>query len=169
MDARHGIIGWISRALALFGGLVLVAMALMTFVSITGRSLIWAGFGPVPGDFELVEIGAAVAVFSFLPYCHLMRGHVTVDLLVERLPPRAFSFLTLLGDLTIALIAGIVAWRLWLGLGEKLQYGESTMILGAPLWYGFALSMVGAAWFFVVSIYVLWLDLGALRRGERIR
>ena len=54
----------------------------MTVVSIVGRaSLTWAWvLGPVPGDFELVEVGTGFAVFAFLPWCQLKRGHATVDL-----------------------------------------------------------------------------------------
>ncbi|NNL36424.1 MAG: TRAP transporter small permease, partial [Silicimonas sp.] len=65
----------VTTGLAIVAGLVLTAMAIVTVISINGRSLIWAGLAPVPGDFELVEIGCAVAVFGFLPYCHLYRGH----------------------------------------------------------------------------------------------
>ncbi|MEZ5836913.1 MAG: hypothetical protein R3D03_14460 [Geminicoccaceae bacterium] len=39
------------RGLALLGGTVLVAMIVLTSVSIIGRALIFAGLGPVPGDF----------------------------------------------------------------------------------------------------------------------
>ena len=48
--------------------LVLIALILLTVVSVVGRALFSA---PIPGDFELVEIGMAVAVFAFLPYCQL--------------------------------------------------------------------------------------------------
>ena len=52
--------------LAICGGLVLVAIVLINFISIAGRTI----FGkPLTGDFELVEMGCAVAIFSFLPLC----------------------------------------------------------------------------------------------------
>lgn len=158
----------VTRGLAVFAGVVLSAIAVMTVVSIVGRELIWAGLGPIPGDFELVEIGAAVAVFGFLPYCHLHRGHVTVDVLVQRLPNGAFNALTLIGDAIIAAIAVVVAWRLWFGMLEKLAYGESTMILGAPLWLGYVPSFVAACWMVVVGLYVVWRDLRHLVAGARL-
>ena len=48
-------------------------IALMSVASIVGRALsgLGLGLGPVPGDFELVEAGTALAVFCFLPWCHL--------------------------------------------------------------------------------------------------
>ena len=157
-----------TRWLAMAAGFVLAAMAIITVISITGRGLIWAGLGPIPGDFELVEIGAAVAVFGFLPYCHLSRGHVTVDVLVNLFPKTLFNVLTFLADLVICVISVVVAWRLWYGLQEKLAYGESTMILGAPLWYGYVLSFVGAVWMVVISAFVLWRDARTIFRGERL-
>ncbi len=158
----------ITGAMALMAGLVLLLAAVLTVLSVTGRSLISAGLGPIPGDFELVEIGAAVAVFGFLPYCHLHRGHVTVDVLVNALPTWVFNALTFVGDALIALISAVVMWRLWYGLQEKLAYGESTMILGAPLWYGYALAFAAAVWATLVAIYVLGLDLKSMRAGARL-
>lgn len=50
----------LSRWAAIVGGIVLVALTLMIVASITGRALIGLGLGPVPGDFELVEMGTGV-------------------------------------------------------------------------------------------------------------
>ena len=55
----------LARWAAIVGGIVLVALTIMIVVSIVGRSLIGLGLAPVPGDFELVEMGTAVAVLLF--------------------------------------------------------------------------------------------------------
>jgi len=153
--------------LAAFGGSVLAAMALMTFISIIGRELITFGLGPIRGDFELVE-GAAIAVFSFLPYCQMQRGHMTVDLVIAPMSTRIFNLSSLLGDITISAFAVVIAWRLWLGLADKMAFGESTMILALPIWYGYALSMVGAVMFALAAIFSIWKDLHLMSRGVRI-
>jgi hypothetical protein len=44
--------------------------------------------GPVPGDFEIVSMGAGIAIFCFLAWAQFNRGHITVDVFVSRLPPR---------------------------------------------------------------------------------
>ena len=77
------MMAWIFRSAtwsAIVGGVVLCAITLMSVASITGRALIGVGLGPVPGDFEMVEVGTALAVFFFLPWCYLKGGHATVDL-----------------------------------------------------------------------------------------
>lgn len=57
----------LSQWAAIIGGLALVALTLMIVASVSGRAMLGLGLGPVPGDFELVEVGTAIAVFFFLP------------------------------------------------------------------------------------------------------
>ncbi len=156
---------WLRRlamALAIGSGVILTGIALLTVVSIIGRALIPIGLGPIPGDYELVEMGAAVAVFGFLPWCQLNRGNVTVDIFVDRMPRVVRNFLTLIGDLALLTVSAVILWRLWLGLGEKIQYQETTFILDVPVWYGFALGTIGAALFPVICAYSVWGSLLAL-------
>ena len=75
----------LSRGWAILGGLVLVAMLLMTVLSVLMRATL--GF-PIPGDYELIEIGTALAAFAFLPYCHQAGGNVLVDVFTDRMPER---------------------------------------------------------------------------------
>ena len=79
----------LSRWTARFGALVMLALAFLSVLSIAGRSLSAFGLGPIPGDFELVETGTALAVFCSLPWCFLVRGHAVVDLFWERFPTLA--------------------------------------------------------------------------------
>jgi TRAP-type C4-dicarboxylate transport system permease small subunit len=172
LERRIGrIIGMLARALAWIGGLVLVALVVMTCISIAGRALVsyfpTAGFGPVPGDFELVEAGCGFAIFAFLPWCQYRRGHVTVDVFVSSLGPRALALLSLIGNLILTAVALLLAWRMQLGLTDKLSYGETTMILQMPVWWPFALALTGAWVFVLVSAYTVWRSLNeALGAGE---
>ncbi len=186
-EARTGrVIEGLARALAWAGGLILVAIALITVASITGRALIFAGLSPIKGDFELVEVGCAIAIFFFLPWCQLRRGHVTVDVLVARFPPRAQAVFGLIGDVLITLAAAVILWRLWLGLGEKFPYGsdglrgalgfgakpffpETTYELAIPVWIPFALSTLGAIVFLIVSAYTVWRSLNWVIEGREAR
>ena len=75
-----------SRAFALAGGFILIALAALTIISVIGRTINAYGFGPIQGDFELVENGTAFVVFCSLPYCQMRFGHVSVDILSRHLP-----------------------------------------------------------------------------------
>ena len=76
----------ISKWMAVFGGVILFILAILTTISVFGRKFFDT---PVPGDFELVAIGTGVAVFACLPYCQLMRGNVLVDFFMNNAPTRA--------------------------------------------------------------------------------
>lgn len=145
---------WLARLLAVLGGLALVAVTCLTVVSVTGRAFVRQGLGPVPGDFELVEVLTAFAVFSFLPWCQLRRGHATVDVFTRFLPERANRFIDLAAELLMTLVVVLIAWRLWHGLLEKRLYQETTFILQFPVWWGFAAAMVAAAVGVAVSVLV---------------
>ena len=55
---------------AIAGGLVFVAMVAMEIVSIVGRKLFsWT----VPGDVEMLQMGAAFASATFFAYCHMVQ------------------------------------------------------------------------------------------------
>jgi len=174
LETRTGImLKHLAKWLACFGGLILVGIAVLTVVSVVGRALTGYGLAPIRGDFELVEVGSAVAVFCFLPWCQLNRGHVRVDILANAFPRRVNVLLDIIGDIAISLIALVITWRIWMGMGERvtwfsqetrdmLGFGykpfapESTYILGWPTWYGYAVGVFACALFTIISLYTVW-------------
>jgi TRAP-type C4-dicarboxylate transport system permease small subunit len=187
------VIAWLARALAILGGAVLVVLTAIVVVSIVGRAtvtvaymsspddaafwqwlsagarwLLAMGAGPVTGDFELVEAGTGFAVFAFLPWCQLNRGHATVDLFTSFLPAAANRFIDLISELLMTLVIGLIAWRLWAGLMDKVRYGETTFILQFPLWWPFAACMAAACVAVVVSAYLLFVRVLEVRQGRAL-
>ena len=175
-----------SRWMAYSGGAILVAIALTTVVSIIGRALSGLGLSPVKGDYEIVEMGCAIAVFAFMPWCQLKRGHVTVDIFIAKLSDRKQAILGFIGDVFLTGAAFIILWRLWLGFGEKFPFGsegfrsllgmgskpffaESTYELEVPLWIPFGLCMIGAAFFLIVASYTVWRSLNWVLDGKEER
>jgi TRAP-type C4-dicarboxylate transport system permease small subunit len=148
------------------GGLVLVALVAMTCVSIAGRALTGLGLGPVPGDYELVEIGIGFAVFAALPWCHLRRGHATVELFAPLYGGAVNRALDVVIDLAVLAVALLLAWRLADGMLDKKGYFETTFILGIEIWQGYALGLAGAAVFCIVALWRAGESVVALR-GSR--
>ncbi|MEM9678081.1 MAG: TRAP transporter small permease [Pseudomonadota bacterium] len=146
----------LAHLMALLGGLVLVVITILTVASVTGRSLIFMGLGPIRGDFELVEAGTAFAVFAFLPWCQLQRGHVTVDIAVAGFGPRVMAWLAFVGNVLLTLVAGLIFWRLLLGMADKQTYSETTFILQFPVWWSYLAASVGAGLFALVCAYTAW-------------
>jgi TRAP-type C4-dicarboxylate transport system permease small subunit len=92
----------------------------------------------VPGDFELVQIGCGAAIAAFLPYCQLRRGNIIVDFFTVRAGPRVQAALDAFGALLLALVMAVLAWRTALGMVAVRAAGEVSMIVGFPIWVGYA-------------------------------
>jgi TRAP-type C4-dicarboxylate transport system permease small subunit len=134
----------LSRSMAWFGSFVLVIIAVMSVASIIGRALSGLGLGPVPGDFELVEAGTALAVFCFLPWAHLKRGHAVVDMLWGSYPAPMRRVLDIVADGLMLAVWVLLVWRMGVALGEYRHNNEVSFILQMPVWWGYAASMVPA-------------------------
>ena len=153
----------LSRAMAWFGAFVLALLALISVVSIVGRALSGFGLGPVPGDFELVEAGTALAVFCFMPWCHLKRGHAVVDMLWKSYPPAMRRVLDIATDALMLGVWLLLIWRMGVALEDYRSNGEVSFILQMPVWWGYAASMVPALVGLVAYAWRLLESLGLAR------
>lgn len=145
----------LARGMAIAGGIVLIALVILVVVSVTGRALLWAGLRPVTGDYELLEAGVGFAVFAFLPWAHLERGHAVVTLFTDRFGPRVNRWIVVITDLLMLTAAAFVTWRLYHGMLDKFAYNETTLLLRMPLGWTYSAGLVGASVFVIVAIYVL--------------
>lgn len=126
---RRIITGW-----ALLGGLVLMAIVAINVVSVLGGAL--AG-RPFPGDFELTEVGVAVAAFAFLPYCQMTGANVTADIFTSRAGPRWIAAFSLAASLVALGFSALLAWRMFFGMLDQKAYNYTTTILAFPHWLAF--------------------------------
>ena len=132
----------LSAGAALLGGALLTAIALMSVASIVPRSL---GMQPIQGDFELVQVGLAICVSLLLPWCQLQGGNITVDFFTARMRKRWQRRLDAIGSGLFATVMALVAWRTGAGAVALEAAGETTMLLGLPLWIGYAAMTPGFA------------------------
>ncbi len=132
----------LARWFCYIGGTIMTALAIMSVYSVAIRAL---GFKPVQGDFELVQIGCAVAVASFLPWCQLKGGNIIVDFFTMGASARTQSRLDAFGALTVAVVLGIMAWRTGVGAASVKSAGESSMLMGVPIWWAYAGMVPGLA------------------------
>lgn len=155
----------LARAAALAGGVILLALVAMTCVSVLGRAGLtlsglfdlpdWTSrLRPVRGDYELIELGSAIAIFAFLPWCQLAGAHARVDLLAGRLPRWLDRGLVALWDWVMLGAVAVIAWRLWIGLQGKIASHETTFLLQVPVWWAYAIALVFAAIAVIVALWV---------------
>ena len=121
----------ISAGFAVAGGFALSAMVVLVVISIFGRALFSR---PVPGDFEIVALGTAVAIFLFLPYCYMQKGNVAVDIFISRMPAGVQRAMDVLAATLFGVVAALFAWRSVFGLADTVRNGDISMILGFPVW-----------------------------------
>lgn len=143
-----------SRVLALAGGAIFAAITLMSAASVIGRL---AG-RPIQGDFELVQLGCAVAIACCLPYCQVQRGHIIVDFFTTRASHRARHALDALGALLLALVMALAAWRTGAGAVAMKASNETSMIMGLPVWYAYALMTPAFALTALAALDAAWRD-----------
>lgn len=165
----HVLIQRLANIMALLGGAVLCLLVLMVCISISGRELadaayagwmggigdwlIARGVGPILGDFELVEAGVAFAIFAFLPLTQLSGAHAKVDVFTSGLSPRVNHALATFWSVVMATIIVLITWRLFVGMQDKIRYGETTYLIQFPIWWAYAASFVAAIAASMVSIY----------------
>lgn len=158
------IVELIARLLAIGGGAVLLCIIALTCVSIIGRALVPLdiGLGPIRGIYDLTEIGMAAAIFAFLPWAQFNEAHARVDLFQPVMPNTMDRLLDLLFNVAMLVVAAVGTWRLYLGMQDKLSFGETTLIAQIPVWQGYAASLAGAVGFIIVAAFCV------VRSGRRI-
>lgn len=162
--SSSGVTGAASRLItvwALMGGFVLLAVVAVNMISIIGSV-----FGkPFPGDFELTEMGVAVAVFAFLPYCQLIGANVSADIFTSGASRRVIAFFTMLGSLVALGFAGLLIWRMYYGMLDQKEYDYTTTILQIPHWMAFVPILISLALLALAALVTLLRDAHALTRA----
>lgn len=155
----------LSKYLAALGGLAFVVLVAMSLVSIVGRKLLSM---PVPGDMEVMMMVAATASAMFFAYCHLEGGDVKVDFFTARARPRTVHLLDAAGSLLVGLFGVLIAWRSWVGAMSLLDAGETSAILGWPVWVAQAGMVPGFVLLALAGFYLCGLHLRTawVRREE---
>jgi TRAP-type C4-dicarboxylate transport system permease small subunit len=142
-------IAQVAKALAVFGGAVALAVAIVVVVSVLRR---WLFSQPIPGDFELAQIGTAVAVFAFLPYCQVVHGNIVVDTFTTALPARLRGRIDALWDVIYAAAMAFVAICLTRGTLDTFASHEVSMVLRIPVWPGVAFGALSCAFLAIVAL-----------------
>ena len=144
ISRAYGLVAKACRAWAIAGGAVMCGAMTITVVSVVGRA---TGIGPVDGDFEIMEIATAIAVFSFMPYAQIRRGHVIVDVFTQNLPRRWLRFLNAMGAVAISIVALMWLWRMPVGGWDFYRLGDETTVLRYERWWSFPLILPSLALF----------------------
>jgi TRAP-type C4-dicarboxylate transport system permease small subunit len=146
----HAFFRRIALWFALAGGAVACGLALLTVVSVALRALLSK---PVPGDVEMMQMGIALCISLYLPWCQLTRANIIVDFFTDKLPQRPQRGLDGIGSVLLAVMCLLLAARTAAGALAVQQAGETTMIIGLPMWWAYAMLAPGLA---LAALIALW-------------
>lgn len=182
LEKLMAALAWFS---AFVGGLALVAVMVMTTVSVAGMSASKLGkllkksydtvvepllaVGPIPGETEMVEAGMAFIIFAFLPLVTLHKGHAEVAILSNFFGKAINRVIDVISDGLMFAVASFLGYRHLLGTLDKFNNGETSWILLYPMWWGYAAALVGAVVFMIVAGFCVLRSLEALVTGRNIQ
>lgn len=141
----------LTRLFAMVGGSVFVALIGMSLVSIIGRKLFAL---PIPGDLEIMQMGAAVASAAFFPYCQMNDGQVKVDFFTTWLPSFSRALLDAMASMLLTGVVLVIAWRTAVAAVASKESGEASLMLGWPVWIAIALIVPSFILFAVAGFYM---------------
>jgi TRAP-type C4-dicarboxylate transport system permease small subunit len=139
----------LSNYMSLVAGAVLVIMAALTFIDVVMRYI----GKPVPGAYEVIAyLGVAVTGFA-LPRASLMKTHVYVDLVIDKLSWKPRTILKIITRILVAAFFLCTAWY-FVRMGQSFIAARAvTMTLRVPFYpvvFGMAFCCL------VQSIVTIW-------------
>ena len=147
--------------LAVFSGLILVALIGLTFFDVILRYIFSA---PIFGARDLLEMGMVVVISFAFPYTWRAGGHIVVDLI----PDYGMKILTIARDLLVRLIGVLIftllAWRAWIRSGDAILFTEATNMIGLPFSLFFIILAAGSA----LQVIVLCMEIFRLFSGKSL-
>jgi len=116
------------RFLLLIAGVTLAFMLVFTVFNVVLRAF----RRPIMGDYEIISfLGAVVVAFS-LPYTARVKGHVTVDFVLEKISKRASATVQVVTRILSAALFLWIAWNFVLLSLDLIRTKEVTQLLKVP-------------------------------------
>ncbi len=152
MENRSAFRRWVqgaTRALSYVSMFMVLPMMALTSAEVVGRA-VWSR--PIPGTMELSSYLMAVFVLCGLAYTQQVKGHVRVEMLVSKLPPRPAAVIEVVTTLLSLFIIGVLAWQGWVNGIEERAVSD---MLRVPQWPFKVLVAVAAAFLFLELLFDL--------------
>ena len=162
MEVLEKISRILSRAFMGLAGVFLVAMILITCANIFSR-LVWV---PIKGTFELMGFFGAVTTAFALGYTQLDKAHISVDILVNRFPPKIRMALTGINSFICMIFFSLAGWQLTRWAATIRETGEVTETLRI-IYYPFTYAVALGCFLLALVLLVEFLKLFFTANGAR--
>jgi TRAP-type C4-dicarboxylate transport system permease small subunit len=134
-------------------------LALMMFLTALDVGLRYAFNRPLAGAFELVEFMMAVLVPFCIVYCADQKGHVAVELIMDRFPKKVQQVAGIMTTFITLIFAVVIAWQNILYIFEVQASNLTSSVLLIPTYPFVAPVAIGIgafAFILVVHLRQFW-------------
>src|SRR5512147_2562841 len=158
METIFRILQKLGKILSYIGGVALTFMMFLTVADV----LLRAGGHPILGTYELVSLSLAIVIGFSIPKVSLYRGHVYMEILLDKLSKRDKAIMNTFTRLLGIVLFAIIAYNLMLIGKEFHASGEVSSTLKLPF---FPISyFVGICCF--IECFVFLFDIVKVWRGQ---
>ena len=129
------VVSMLSRWMTIIGKVVLTFMILLTVADVILRSF----RRPIIGTYELVAFSGAVVMGFSIPFTSWIKGHISVDFLILKLPPKTreiFNIITKCVGIGLFLIFGVTLIVLGMDLRKAGEVSVTLQLPFYPIIYG---------------------------------
>ncbi len=124
---------YLTRAGKAFNILACAAVIAMMLLSVADVALRMFG-KPIPGTYELVGFLGTIVVSFALAFTSMEKGHIAVEILVERLPQRTQFAIETVTNFVSFLVFGLIAYQAFLYALDIKRSGEVSLTLQMPVY-----------------------------------
>lgn len=110
------------------------AAAVIAMMALTCADVILRFFRhPIPGTYEMVGLLGTIVVSFSLAHTSVMRGHISVEFVIQKLPKRVQIVIDGINSLLGAALFGLITWQSLLYAQNLMHTGEVSMTLQMPI------------------------------------
>jgi TRAP-type C4-dicarboxylate transport system permease small subunit len=130
LSSLQKIVNIISRALNWIAGISVIAIMVIVCVNVIGRSV----FGtPLKGTVDILSQMGVLVIACAIAYTQVVKGHIRITLLLDRLPGRVSLFINAFMDILGVILFLIITWQSILYTKSEYEIGELTEVLRLPV------------------------------------
>lgn len=138
-------------------------MMIFIFIAVVARSL----NSPILGDVELVELSLVILIMFGLSYTETENAHISIGLIVDRLPERMQLIPEILSNLLITSVSWFFAWIFYnAALKEMLGTVIKSDLLSIPEYPFKLIIAIGTFLWGLVSLFKLIKTIIRLFKGD---
>jgi TRAP-type C4-dicarboxylate transport system permease small subunit len=114
---------------------VLACCAIVAMMLLSTTDVVLRLFGkPIPGTYELVGFLGTLVVSFALAFTSMEKGHIAVEILIEKLPQRMQLAVESLGNLVGMLLFGLITYQAFFYALDIRKSGEVSLTLQMPVY-----------------------------------